>query len=153
MEGHYKRMAFAVLPVTTAAALGGWGARDAKSVYRHLEKPAWAPPASVFAPVWVVLYVLIAAAGWRIGAASRSVRWIHLGQLALNAAWPTLFFARRNKRGAAITIGLLDAALVAELVVVWRQDRRAGQLLLPYLLWSVYATALNVGVSELSSRA
>ncbi len=144
-----SRLRFAVLPVVGAAGLGGLGARRAPLIYRRLRKPAWAPPASVFGPVWSILYVTIAAAGWRLSATgSARTRSLHLTQIALNGAWPAVFFELRDKRASLAIIVLLDISLALEVAMLRREDQRAAALLLPYLLWSGFATALNAAVSE-----
>lgn len=144
-----RRLGSAVLPVAAAAGLGGLGARRAPVIYQRLRKPAWAPPASAFGPVWSALYVAIGAAGWRISAtASRRTRALHLTQLALNAAWPAAFFEVGDKRASLVIIALLDVSLSLEVAMLRREDRRAAALLVPYLAWSGFATALNAAASQ-----
>jgi translocator protein len=141
-------MVFALGPVAAAAGVGSWGARRARETYAQLEKPPWAPPASVFGPVWSALYAGIAAAGWRIAAQpSKPAKALHLAQLAFNGAWPVVFFWGRDKRASLAVIGLLDAALLAEVVSLSKPDPVTAGLLLPYLSWATFATALNVAVS------
>lgn len=143
-----SRLAFAVLPVVAAAALGGLGSRDAPTTYARLDKPRWAPPASVFGPVWSALYAGNIAAGWRVYAAAPRARRLHLAQLTLNAAWPWVFFSARDKRSSLAVIALLDAILASEVAVLSEEDRVAAALLTPYLAWSAFATALNGAVSQ-----
>lgn len=143
-----RRVIFAVGPVAAAAALGGLGARHAPQTYRRLRKPRWAPPAAAFGFVWSALYVGIGAAGWRLfGSASRRTRLLHLTQLTLNAAWPVAFFGVRDKRASLMIIALLDGALTAEILTLQGEDKIAAYLLVPYLGWSAFATALNAAVS------
>jgi tryptophan-rich sensory protein len=71
-----------------------------------------------------------------------------LVQLSLNAAWPVLFFRVRDKRSSLVVIALLDCALVAEIASLRNEDAAAASLLLPYLVWSTFATALNASVSD-----
>jgi benzodiazapine receptor len=144
-----RRWMIAVGPVAAAAGLGGVGARDAPETYRRLHKPRWAPPAGAFGPVWSALYVGIGAAGWRLSrTASPVTKGLHLTQLALNAAWPVLFFRVRDKRASLAVVALLDAAVTAEVLRLRREDPGAAVLLLPYLAWSGFATALNAAVSD-----
>ncbi len=144
-----RRWAFAAGPVLTAAGLGGRGSRRAPETYHRLRKPSWAPPAAVFAPVWSALYVAIGAAGWRLfPRASPQAKSLHLAQLALNAAWPIAFFGIRDKRASLIIILLLDGVLATEILMLRRDDPVAGLLLVPYLGWSGFATALNAAVSD-----
>lgn len=144
-----ERLVTAVAPVAAAAGLGGLGARDAPTAYGRLRKPGWAPPAGAFGPVWSALYVGIGAAGWRLQAGgSAATKRLHLTQLALNAAWPVVFFTVRDKRASLAVIGALDAVVAAEVLRLRREDPVAAALLLPYLAWSGFATALNAAVSD-----
>src|SRR5574340_481201 len=78
------------------AALGGLGAaKGFPEWYPALAKPGWTPPDWAFGPVWTLLFALIASAGWlgwRDGRSPAALR-LYLAQLALNLAWPWLFFA------------------------------------------------------------
>jgi benzodiazapine receptor len=143
-----RRLAFAVLPVAAAAGLGGLGSRRAPTTYARLDKPSWAPPASAFGPVWTALYATVAVVGWRVHTASPAARRLHLAQLALNAAWPAVFFSAGQRRAALGVIAALDVAVAAEVAVLGRLDRPAAALLTPYLGWCAFATALNAAVSD-----
>lgn len=143
-----RRLLFALLPVAGAAGLGGLGSRRAPEVYARLDKPTWAPPASAFGPVWSVLYAANAVVGWRAYAASPTARRLHLAQLALNAAWPGVFFGARGKQASLAVIAALDATIAAEMATLRRTDPRAAALLAPYLAWCGFATALNAAVSS-----
>lgn len=131
-----------------AAGLGSLGSRNAARVYPRLVKPRWAPPTGVFGPVWSVLYVLIGVAGWRLWGHPdrRGLRLLHGVQLALNAAWPFTFFSAGNRRAALAVVAALDAAVAGEVVLTSRTDKTAAALLLPYLGWSGYATALTAAI-------
>ena len=81
-----------------AAALGSAAAAGSREFYEGLQRPSWAPPASVFGPVWTVLYLAMAVAAWMVWRArnfigARVALALFLGQLALNAFWTWLFFA------------------------------------------------------------
>jgi tryptophan-rich sensory protein len=95
------------------------------------------------------LYVANGIAGWKLfRTASKRTKTLHILQLSLNAAWPALFFGVRDKRSSLVVIALLDAILAAEIAALRREDPTAAALLLPYLAWSAFATALNAMVSE-----
>jgi len=72
--------------------------------------------------------------------------YLFLGQLALNALWSWLFFAWRLGAAAFGEIVLLWALIAATLVAFFRVDRIAGALLVPYLLWVSFASALTYAV-------
>lgn len=119
--------------------------------YARLDKPAWTPPSWVFGPVWTLLYGMMAVAAWlvwrehglrgaRIALAAFAV------QLALNGLWSWIFFGLERTGAGAVWILLLWVAIVTTLVLFWRRDRLAGVLLVPYLAWVSYATALNLEI-------
>ena len=139
---------FGIGTAAAAAGIGSLGSRRAPHVYPQLDKPAWAPPAGLFGPAWTVLYAAIGIAGWRLWTrdAGRTVLALHVTQLALNAAWPFTFFAARNRTAALAVIAVLDVTIAAEIAVAARKDRTTAALLAPYLVWSLYATALTAAV-------
>jgi benzodiazapine receptor len=133
-----------------AAALGARGSAKAPKVYGQLDKPRWAPPAGVFGPVWSALYTAIGVSGYRLWTrrAGRTALGLHVGQLALNAAWPSAFFVARNRPLSLAVIAALDGAIVAEIATAARRDPTAARLLVPYLAWTAYATALTAAVRD-----
>lgn len=132
-----------------AAAVGGIGARRAPEVYGQLDKPAWAPPAGVFAPVWSALYTMMGVAAFRLARRSaRGAVGLHATQLVLNAAWPVAFFSGRDRRVSLGVIVALDALVAAEVAAAARRDAVAAGLLAPYLAWCLFATALNAAVGQ-----
>ncbi len=129
-----------------AAAVGARSMPD--EWVRALKKPRWNPPNWIFAPVWTVLYLLMAAAAWlvwrRYGISAAVVPLgVFVVQLVLNALWSWLFFGRHQIGGALIEIVLLWLAIVATIVLFWEREPLAGILLLPYLAWVSFATVLN----------
>jgi translocator protein len=140
-----------------AAGIGSAASIDADSFYRQLVRPAWAPPASVFGPVWTALYVLMGVAAWvvwRVGGfrAARTALSVFLVQLAVNALWSWLFFGWHLGAPACADIVLLWALIVATLIAFWRVRPLAGVLLMPYLLWVSFAAVLNYRVWQLNPR-
>jgi translocator protein len=143
-----------------ALAAGGIGSllqgSDVGGRYLAFERPAWAPPSWAFGVVWPVLYVLIGVAGWRVWRARGGVRaaGAALGlwavQLVVNAVWPGVFFGLEAFGPAVAVIVLLDVLVVLTIVAFWRIDRIAAWLLVPYLLWILYATALNAALWQLN---
>jgi tryptophan-rich sensory protein len=84
-----------------AGAIGSWATiANVRAWYPLLQKPAWNPPSWLFAPVWTVLYLMMALAiwrGWRTGApAARGLVTGYFVQLALNALWSVLFFGLKQ---------------------------------------------------------
>ncbi|KZB81486.1 TspO/MBR family protein [Amycolatopsis regifaucium] len=138
--------------VAVAALVGGLAASDARSVYSGLDLPPFAPPAWLFGPVWTVLYLGIAVSGWlywKSGGERRGLVWYAV-QLALNALWTPLFFAAGAYGLALADIILLDIAIVVTALHFRRSSPVSAALLLPYLAWTCYATALNIAIVALN---
>lgn len=116
--------------------------------YATLTKPAWNPPAAVFAPVWTVLYASMGVAAWlvwrRAGFVGARAALAAFGvQLVLNALWSYLFFGLHRPGVALADIGALWIVIVVVAVLFWRVDWRAGALMVPYLAWVGFASCLN----------
>lgn len=134
-----------------AAALGAWASSSAASFYATLALPAWAPPASLFGPVWTLLYAMMAVAAWLVWrergtAATRPALTLYLLQLGVNALWSWLFFGWRLGALAFVDILLLVVLLVATLIAFARIRALAAVMLVPYLGWITFAAALNFAV-------
>ncbi len=131
-----------------AAAVGGLASVRAASFYASLDQPSWSPPASLFGPVWTVLYTLMAiaaylvvgAVGWKAAALPLAV---YVGQLALNALGTWLFFAWKRGGAAFIEIVVLVLLIVVNIVLFWHISPLAGALLIPYVAWVSFATLLT----------
>ena len=140
--------------VFAVAAVGALASMDAGDFYAALQRPAWAPPASLFGPVWTVLYLLMAIAAamvWRSGVdARKGALGLFVAQLGLNGLWSWLFFAFHLGALAFIDIVALALLVLATIVAFWRIRPLAGALLLPYLAWVGFAAALNLAVWRLN---
>ena len=134
-----------------AAACGAIASLDAASFYAQLARPSWAPPSSVFGPVWSALYLLMAIAAWLVWRErGRRVRGVALGlyvvQLVVNALWSWLFFAWHRGALAFADVVLLLVLIAMTLVAFLRVRALAGVLLVPYFAWVAFATALTWAV-------
>ena len=137
--------------VATAAATGTIASLDAADFYSRLRRPDWAPPSSVFGPVWTLLYIAMAIAAWlvwkvRDTTLARVGLSLFVAQLALNALWSWLFFAWHRGALAFADILVLCVLVGATVVVFWRVRPMAGALLVPYFVWLLFAAALNFAV-------
>jgi translocator protein len=149
----FALVAFLALTLVASAVGALTQGDDVGERYLALELPAWAPPQDAFGLVWPVLYVLIALAAWRVWRAAggavapaRTALALWLAQLLVNAAWPGIFFGLSEFGWGIVVIVVLDLLVVATIVAFHRWERWAALLLTPYLLWILYATALNVAV-------
>jgi translocator protein len=135
--------------VFAVAALGAFASIEANVFYGQLNRPAWAPPASVFGPVWSALYALMGLSAWLVWRKPEATRLplrLFVCQLAVNALWSWLFFAWHQGALALIDVLVLLMLIAATMVSFWRLDRIAAVLLLPYFLWVGFAAALTWAV-------
>jgi len=128
--------------IVTGPAIEQW--------YIFLNKPPLTPPSWIFAPVWTVLYVMMAVAGarlWKVGSEqSVRLRWLFVLQLMFNGLWSPIFFGMRNALAGLGDILLLWVFLAALVRLSWREDKISALLLAPYFLWVSFATYLNIGL-------
>lgn len=115
--------------------------------YRELAKPVWNPPDWVFGPVWLVLYVFIALAGWLVWWANADAWSLPLTlwslQLVLNAGWSWLFFRRHAMKHALLASGMLLVAVVGFVATAPAYSPAAAWLFIPYAAWVGFATFLT----------
>lgn len=140
-----------------ASGIGAFASIRAASFYGQLTQPAWAPPSSVFGPVWTVLFALMGIAAWLVWRQGgfrvhRSALALFLLQLGVNTLWSWLFFAWHRGDLAFADIVLLWLLIAATLVAFWRVRPLAGALLIPYLLWVSFAAALNFSMWQLNPQ-
>lgn len=140
-----------------ASVVGAVASIQARSFYGQLEQPGWAPPPEIFGPVWTVLYTLMGISAWLVWRSggfgpNRHALTLFLLQLAFNALWSWLFFAWNLGALALADIIVLWILIVATLISFWRVQPLAGALLVPYLLWVSFASALNFSLWQLNPQ-
>ncbi len=120
--------------------------------YAGLVKPSFNPPNWIFAPVWTLLYIMVAIAGWRTWqrAPRSSAMAVWFVQLALNFIWSPVFFGAHRPGAALVVIVALLAAILVFIVLCWPRDRAAGLLFTPYAAWVAFATLLNGAIWQLN---
>jgi translocator protein len=130
--------------MVTAPAVAEW--------YPTLVKPSWRPPNWLFAPAWTALYIMMAVAAWLVWKAGDAKPALLLwgGQLLLNFAWSFLFFGARSPVLGLIDIVLLWLAIAATIFAFSFKSRAAAFLMVPYLCWVSFATALNAAIVMLN---
>jgi tryptophan-rich sensory protein len=126
--------------------------------YFDLKKPRWQPPGFLFGGAWSILYPLMGLASWLVWAEGGFPKQalpltLYAVQLALNLAWPVLFFGRQRLRAAFYDILVLDVAVIATIVSFKPVNEVAANLLKPYLAWVLFATALNYKLWDLNKFA
>jgi tryptophan-rich sensory protein len=113
--------------------------------YAALAKPSFNPPNWIFGPVWSILYVMIAVAGWRLWQNNRSSTSMKIwwAALAANFIWTPAFFGMQNIALALAIIITLLALIFAFIAKTWSLERVSAWLFVPYAAWVSFATVLN----------
>ena len=145
-----RLLVFGALCAMTAAIGGRFTARGLGGWYDGLVKPSWTPPGAAIGAVWSVLFALIAVASAIIWDRGRPTAYaVALGiNLALNAGWSYLFFARRAPAAAFAELLVLELTCVALVVLAWPVSRLGAGLLVPYLAWVAFAGFLNWSIAR-----
>ena len=115
--------------------------------YNTLEKPFLAPPSILFPIVWSILYILMGISYGILDSNSlvdNNINLIYYLQLFVNLLWPIAFFVLKWRLFAFIWILLLAVLIVIMIVKFYRKNKIAGLLQIPYLLWTLFATYLNL---------
>ena len=134
--------------VLTAPSLHPW--------YATLRKPTWTPPNWLFGPVWTALYLGMAVAAWLVWrqagfSHARLPLTLFAVQLALNVAWSGIFFGLRSPGVAFLEVVLLWLFILSTAIAFWPLSRTASWLLVPYLIWVTFASALNAAIWRMNA--
>lgn len=131
-------------PLLTGVGIGLSMRDEVKEWYPTIKKPSWTPPPWLFGPAWTVLYTCMGVASWRVWRAGGGPipLGLYAAQLALNFAWSPLFFKRHALGAAAVDITVLLGVLVTTILEFKAVDATAAALMVPYLGWTCFATAL-----------
>ena len=117
--------------------------------YNSLIKPPMSPPNSIFAPVWGVLYVLMLISliiYIKEQKTNKLSGYIYFSiQLFLNIIWSPIFFGAKSILGGLVVIILLDIFVILTLKKFYNVSKLSAILLIPYLIWILFATYLNIG--------
>lgn len=157
MNNLQKRKKIRIIPLIISIGipllLGGITAvlmPNMKDIYNGLERPVFAPPGFIFPIVWTILYILMGIAAYKVyilkyeGIDTSSAIFIYSIQLLLNFLWTFIFFGFRLYGIAFIELVIL---VLFVLLTIKRFYDKAGKgaalLLVPYLIWLLYAGILN----------
>lgn len=123
--------------------------------YAFIKKPFFAPPNFLFGPVWTVLYILLAVFYWRLDKLYpkskdkkliEKLKGIFILQMVINFMWTPVFFGLKNILGGLIVILVLDLLVLKMTLMSRKIDKKCFYISLIYLLWLLYASALNLGI-------
>ena len=142
-----KKLVFSLFLTLGAGILSSVFTGDVQSVYQTLNKPFYLPP-QLFPIVWTILYILMGISFYLFwnaegGDKEKGYRYFFI-QLFLNFFWTIIFFGFRRFGFAVIWILLMIVFICLTILEFYKVDKKAAYLLIPYLLWTLFATYLTV---------
>lgn len=129
---------------------------NAYNWYSQLVKPSWSPPSWVFGPVWTFLYILIAVSFGKVFwmAWNRQIPLVvalpFILNLVFNFAFTPIQFGLKNNLLAALDILLVLGTLIWAMVAIYPHVRWIAYIQIPYLLWVLFATVLQLTITWLN---
>ena len=139
-----------------AGLIAGLFSMNAKTIFNSLKLPSFAPPAQVFMPVWIILYILMGIAFFLILRKGKDTPGVKSAlsyfiiQLVLNVLWSVLFFTLGLRGAALVDIIMLLIYIAITTYKFYKIDKTAGILMLPYLIWVMFAAVLNFAIVMLN---
>ncbi len=137
------------IPLIVGAISALWSAKDMR-FYDIMNHPFLAPPGWVFPIVWVILYIMMGIASYYIVTADTDPDWkihglvFYCAQLLMNFFWAPIFFVGKNYVVALILILMMWVATLICTIYFFRIKKLAGVMMLVLLLWTTFATYLNI---------
>ena len=152
MKNKIKHLFFAVLLPLAVGGLSALISKNGFKVFQTMAQPPLSPPAWLFPVAWTILYILMGVASFFIyekpsfgGERKKALR-VYGEQLFFNFFWTIIFFNFKSYLIAFFWLIVLLVLIAESTVRFFRLDKKAGALLLPYLLWTIFAAYLNIGV-------
>jgi tryptophan-rich sensory protein len=158
-EGLWWKIALSAIVFLGLGTLSGLSTMsDIQGWYAELEKPFFTPPNWLFGPAWTILYILMGGSFgliWQVAAKGRYpiiIKFAKRGlvlfaiHFVLNLLWTPVFFGLHNPAWGLVVIVLILSFIIILIRHFFRLDRLASFLLIPYLIWVSYATALNAAI-------
>ena len=117
--------------------------------YNDLIKPTLSPPGIVFPIVWTIIYLLIGISYTLLkekGEVPKETKQLYYTQLIFNYLWTFIFFVFRLRLLSVLWIIILDVLVIVMTYQFYKQNKLSGILLIPYILWLIFATYLNISI-------
>jgi len=150
----------AVIAIELLGGASGWLSQSGygNRWFDELQKPSFMPPGYLFGIVWPILYAMLGVALALVVVECTSDRRslalkLFFGQLVLNLAWSPIFFAGHDITLAKVVIIAIAVMSAATAVLFYRLRPAAGLLMIPYIAWLLFATALNARIETLNPGA
>ena len=145
-----KKYKYIILNIAISLGIGGLSAfftMNSMDIYQNINRPKLAPPGYIFPIVWTILYVLMGISSYLIHRSNHKNKEtaliIYYFQLLINFSWPILFFNYQNFLLALAILFILNILVIILIKVTYSINHLASYLLIPYLIWILFALYLN----------
>ena len=142
-----KRIVYSLLPIVGGALVGliisGY------MNYGDMVKPPLSPPSYIFPIVWTILYILMGISYFiatKDNGNDKELNQIYILQLLVNFFWPIIFFVLKMYFTAFLWIILLIILVIYMIKKLLKNNKISGYLQIPYFIWLLFATYLNIGI-------
>ena len=145
-----KKYKYIILNIAISLGIGGLSAfftMNSMDIYQNINRPKLAPPGYIFPIVWTILYVLMGISSYLIHHSNHKNKEtaliIYYFQLLINFSWPIFFFNYQNFLLALAILFILNILVIVLIKVTYSINHLASYLLIPYLIWILFALYLN----------
>lgn len=145
-----KKYKYIILNILISLGIGGLSAfftMNSMSVYQNINRPKLAPPGYIFPIVWTILYILMGISSYLIHRSDHKNKEtaliIYYFQLLVNFSWPIFFFNYQNFLLALVILFVLNILVIILIKLTYPINHLASYLLIPYLIWILFALYLN----------
>ena len=142
-----KRIIYSLIPIVGGVLVGliisGY------MNYGDIIKPPLSPPSYIFPIVWTILYILMGISYFiatKDKENDKELNQIYILQLLVNFFWPIIFFVLRMYFTTFFWIILLLILVISMIKELLKNNKISGCLQIPYLIWLLFATYLNIGI-------
>lgn len=149
---NYKKLIISILFINFLGFLSGFVTNyiSADSWYESLVQPWYTPPGYIFVIVWSILYTIIGVSFYFIWnrpdfTINSDAFGLFILQLFLNLSWSIVFFGLNSIELGLVVVFFLNFAIFGNILEFYKIDKTAARLLIPYLMWVIVATILNLG--------
>ena len=150
MKIKFKPLIISILIALAVGGLSGFISMGSMDTYENLQRPALSPPSLVFPVVWTILFILMGIASYIVYMSKSDIKEkalkVYAIQLAVNFIWPLIFFNGQKYFLAFVWLLFLIVLIVETILLFKEVNKKAAILLIPYLLWTIFAGYLNISI-------
>lgn len=155
LKKHWKGLLTSIVIAELVGLISNFLSGNASDLYTQLKLPPFSPPGWLFGVVWPILYALMGIAAYLVYAQENSqskdtALSLYNTQLIFNFMWSIVFFRFQLYWGSVMIIILLDILVFLTIQTFKHINPKAAWLLIPYLIWILFATYLNIGIALLN---